>query len=557
MSAAAVSTAVQTSHVYLYTNPERTFHHVGGDDLDKMDVITEIFHRILTPLYGPQEKALSQIREGRDRTAYLLYECSRAVGVLVFKTVLSNEFAEFGVQDSIEVKSLFVDHSVHNSGRGLGSSLVDKLKREVNRLGLGHKGIHVTVSENKQESLMFFRKKGFEVVHEWKDRYVKGTTEYLLSCPERIAEAGGAAAAAVNQQMGALGQGGSASGNDEPELVHVIHDAHYGNIHALRKLSDGTFVSGSADNSIYKWDRSGRRVATITEVEPSQRTERDWITAVSVLNDAYWVSGQRNGQITLWKTSGERVREIKLKLPQTGHVCHAYNTYRALCFAGGLDPHKPSMFVGFPTAFDEYNFIEGRTESTTKTHVNDWVYCVHPLTKDRLLAVTGGSVDVWKRGGDGWQHGGNVLLEGQKTKVFQPGKRPRWQRAFISDLAPMQSSSHHFGLAVFDGSVKVLDISSQRIVASWKEHQKRVWSIVPTATHTFASSGEDRTIKLWDMRQPRSMHTISGHVGEVTTMLSLDENTLVAGTCPPDPFARGSKGAEIRFYDVRKCRGSR
>ncbi len=35
-----------------------------------------------------------------------------------------------------------------------------------------------------------------------------------------------------------------------PELLHIIHDAHLDDIHCLKKLSDGTFVSGSKDNSI-------------------------------------------------------------------------------------------------------------------------------------------------------------------------------------------------------------------------------------------------------------------------------------------------------------------
>ncbi|MCH9627243.1 MAG: hypothetical protein S4CHLAM2_08780 [Chlamydiales bacterium] len=61
-AAAAVSDVASASHIYHYSPLERTFHHVGGDDQDKMGVITEIFHRILTPLYGSQDKAIGQFK---------------------------------------------------------------------------------------------------------------------------------------------------------------------------------------------------------------------------------------------------------------------------------------------------------------------------------------------------------------------------------------------------------------------------------------------------------------------------------------------------------------
>ena len=101
------------------SQPSRVFHPVGGQHLEKMNVVTEIFNRILVPLYGSQDKALQQIRESADRKCFLLYEDEIPAGVLVFKTVLTNEFAEFGIKNSIEIKSLFVDQSAKIPGEGL------------------------------------------------------------------------------------------------------------------------------------------------------------------------------------------------------------------------------------------------------------------------------------------------------------------------------------------------------------------------------------------------------------------------------------------------------
>lgn len=535
------------SSSFMIQNNERVFYPVGGPHQEKMGIIEDIFDRILTPLYGNQDKAIRQIRESTDRACYLLYEGEVPSGVLVFKTVLSNEFSEYGITNSVEIKSLFVDHSLQNSGRGLGSNLVDKLKEEVRKLGLGENGIHVTVSETKQESLAFFRKKGFDISHAWKGRYLADVTEYLLYCPTRIEQAQ-KEIHDFTERFSHLHVEGDQG--EVPELFHIIHNAHFGDIHSFTLLSDGTFISGSKDNSLRKWNQNGELVRIVDDVEPTMRKDQDWITAVEVINDEYWASGERSGRISLWKTNGDYVKDILLRLPRPGdHISHEYNARRVNCFASGLNRDKPSLYVGFPTMFDEFNFIEGRTETLQKVHKNDWVYCLKPLTNDRILAVTGCAVEAWQRRGEGWRFEDTILPEGPRKRLKSNGK---WinQRPFISSLKQLKSSENHFGLAVFDGSVKVLDIAQKTIVRNWTEHNGRVWAIENLTQHVFASSGEDRTIKIWDQRQERSVHSINDHVGQVTSLLSLKEHVLIAGTCPEKALTSQS-GAEIRFYDIR------
>ena len=43
------------------------------------------------------------------------------------------------------------------------------------------KNIVVTVSESKPESLQFFFKKGFKVIHTFHGKYIPGVDEYLLA----------------------------------------------------------------------------------------------------------------------------------------------------------------------------------------------------------------------------------------------------------------------------------------------------------------------------------------------------------------------------------------
>jgi WD40 repeat protein len=514
-------------------NEEREFIPVGGSHLEKFPVLEEIFHRILEPLYGSQSKALEQIKLSQDRKCFLLYEKAAPVGVLVFKTQPSDEFKELGVVRSIEIKSLFVDNAAQNSGKGLGSALLDKLYEEVNKLALGHLGIHVTVSETKQESMAFFRKKHFEIIQKWDGRYLPGVVEYLLSCPTEQAKR---ACSPSTLQKAAL------------NLLRTVTNIHWDDIHALTLLANGTFISGSKDGSLIQWNAQGDVVRIVDEPEPMQHSERNWITAVGRVNAAYWVSAERNGRAFLWDNDGRYVKEIGLRLPPQGHVSHAYNRHRINCVAPGANPDKPSVFVGLPTMFDEYNLIENRTTSYAKVHKNDWVFALHPLTSDKVLAVVGDCVDVWERESTSWKKNRNPLVAKEDNYTDPQGKS---QRSFISALKPLETGPGQFGLSLFNGTVKVLDINSESIVHTWNEHKGRVWTITPIDAYTFASGSEDRSVKLWDTRQLSSIATLPNHVGQVTALLGLKQDTLVVAACQNNALT-SKKGAELRFYDLRR-----
>lgn len=546
----------------------REFHEVSSScNPHLMPVVEDIFHRILTPLYGPQDKAIGQIRESKDRVCHLLYEDEIPVGVLVFKKVLSDEFEkECGLVKSIEIKSLFVDNSSSNSGKGLGSCLIDKLFREVTALGLGHQSIHVTVSETKQESLQFFQKKGFQIVHEWRDRYISGVVEYLLSCAAELA--------AQSSRGGELRRTISKidESHHEPQLVHTIHDAHIDDIHKLLRLPDGTFLSGSKDNSIIKWGRDGSLIGVVDEPEPDIfQSEANWVTDITVLNDDYFVSGTRSGEISLWKVNGEFVRRLGVKAPKAGlHFCKPLNVRRINCLATGLNRASPSFFVGFPTMFSQFSLIANRTSANVAVHGNDWVYSIHPLATNRLLTVVAGSIDLWtKEEGSSWSFSERVYTE-PKESGFRPYVRrpkghgggaadtgrmassPRSQRPFISSLKPLIGSTNHFVISVFDGSVQIIDLATSQTVYRWEEHKQKVWSVLPLTPERIASCGEDQTVRIWDTRiADKSTSVIENFRGQVNAMERLDDQQFVVGTSS-QKGSLAPEGAEIRFYDIRK-----
>jgi GNAT superfamily N-acetyltransferase len=129
---------------------------------ETMALVEQLFKEVITPLYGDQTDALRKIKEGTDRKCKLLYHLDQPVGVIVYKTALSNEYEAYGIKNSLELKTLFVIDAKNNSGKGIGKQLVDKVIKIARKLHAS--SIHVTVNEKVEESTVFFKKNRFVIL---------------------------------------------------------------------------------------------------------------------------------------------------------------------------------------------------------------------------------------------------------------------------------------------------------------------------------------------------------------------------------------------------------
>jgi hypothetical protein len=66
--------------------------------------VKKYFNEVIKPLYGDQIYALKQIGKSIDRKCELFYENDEEVGMLVYKTLLTNEYAEMGIEKALEIK---------------------------------------------------------------------------------------------------------------------------------------------------------------------------------------------------------------------------------------------------------------------------------------------------------------------------------------------------------------------------------------------------------------------------------------------------------------------
>jgi len=121
-------------------------------------------------------------------------------------------------------------------------------------------------------------------------------------------------------------------------------------------------------------------------------------------------------------------------------------------------------------------------------------------------------------------------------------------------MTPLISQQNHFGLSIFDGHVRIYDITAKKTVWDAQEHQDRVWTIENITREVFASCADDGYIKLWDSRQRKSIFSVKDNekvASRVSVLLKIGESQFLSGSCPDDVHYSQNKAA-FSFWDVRK-----
>lgn len=153
----------------------KNFHFVEIDENSSSmlkDFVANQFEAVIKPLYGDQTEPLRKIFAAADRKSWLMFDgkfnntTDNAVGFICVKTVTQTEYK---LNNCLEIKTLFVINSTNNSGRGCGSSLLNKVESFVNDDHNSNiiKGecehLLVCVDDRVVQSKKFFLKKGFSL----------------------------------------------------------------------------------------------------------------------------------------------------------------------------------------------------------------------------------------------------------------------------------------------------------------------------------------------------------------------------------------------------------
>lgn len=336
---------------------------------------------------------------------------------------------------------------------------------------------------------------------------------------------------------------------EEPiRATNTVFKAHQDDIHGMISSQSG-FISGSKDTTVKMWKADGTLEKTI--VSDKSRGYKSWVTALHRFTNDYWAYGTRDGNIFILDQKGEKIRSMFNDFSyesQNTYTCKDRNRLRINCITELFSNDQTTQFyAGTPRYVQLWDGRSARMVKSYSASKNDWVYCVETLPNSCLAVVFGSTLQVWKMAGNAMNNAG---VDQRHNLIIDPSnKNYSDQREHISSIVKLHNQTK-LACAVFDGSLRLVDITTQQTLQKFNEHKGRVWSVVKLEEDLIASSADDRSIKIWDLRILDSIRTVVAGAGRVSSLLVLNENTLISGSCPDNVFQSQEK-ASISFWDLR------
>jgi len=131
--------------------------------------LREIANKYLAPIYGNQDKALNEWITGEGyKTVFVLEVANQIADLLSLKRNPSKNY--------VKISTLLVVHEFQKNKLGnllLTRSVEFAREEKVNRLV-------VTVSETVPDSVIFFLKNGFNILHCETGKYKRGVVEFIM-----------------------------------------------------------------------------------------------------------------------------------------------------------------------------------------------------------------------------------------------------------------------------------------------------------------------------------------------------------------------------------------
>lgn len=328
--------------------------------------------------------------------------------------------------------------------------------------------------------------------------------------------------------------------------IRMVTNVHQDDIHTITRLGDETLITGSKDGSLKKWSPDLDLVRVI--YDPQRINYESWITATTKINDNYWLSGTRDGFIHFWNNSGTHCEELRIPV-DSSHVAKSKqrNLNRIHCLHSfETQTERPLFLVGRTSQVSINTYVNPSCIHTIQTSENDWVYALQPIDDSTLLIATGCALDlVQKVDGEGWARTKSVIREPQGKQKKIGNERP-----YISAITPMEAELN-YGISLFDGSVRIVDLVSNKTIYKKTEHEHRVWTIETLSANVFASCGDEGFIKLWDSRlNTGSVATIKDNEkfkARVSVLKITKEYQLLSGSCPDNL----EETARLSQWDLR------
>jgi len=305
---------------------------------------------------------------------------------------------------------------------------------------------------------------------------------------------------------------------------------HRSDILSLCVQHDGqAYATASKDGLVHVWDtHPTTTIATVDE--PAQ-------VIAGTRNGNRLVSGRFDGVVQIWKVDTESQANGAIS-------ARASATYAPGWPLGGSKRSSelnPDRVIHSIRVADEANIaVVAATSGMLLLDLDsgEWssarflrpnaplpapVNCVDiTASGDRIFSGEDGDVTVWNRQTQ-------EIVETISTGVYVKCL------SVAGDGSCMVAGSHRGELAVYESS-------GERLRKIEKAHEGAIHAVCVTASQRkFASAGEDREIKLWDIDTLTEVKTFRGHTDEVTSVsISEDNQRLISA----------SKDGTVRIWDL-------
>lgn len=329
----------------------------------------------------------------------------------------------------------------------------------------------------------------------------------------------------------------------------AIENAHKDDIHGMIATRD-SLITGSKDTTVKMWSIADGELTRAISV-PKAQGYKSWITALASFGHGRWGYGTRDGNITVFNEKGP-LSKMSHTVPSDVELnCKERNRDRISCLVEKYSTAQNTHFyAGVARCIQLWDARKGEKIGEYRASFNKWIYCIEKLPSNRLAIVYGPTMQVWK------MPASNLLKPERRDNLIEAPRTiaPNQPVEHISSITTVNNRTQ-IACAVFDGSVRIVDIASRTTVTRYQEHEKRVWKVVKLEENILASCADDQTIKLWDIREPQSIVTVVGGAGRVSNLLVLSPTTLFSTSCPDD-LSTAQERASISRWEIRKIEKS-
>lgn len=161
-----------------------SFQILGADNHELMSLLEQYILENIQPIYGDQSGFLHKVREGKDRTCEFLLYRDNPVAFVIYKNAPSNEFAEFGVENGLELKTTVL---LQKNSKTTGIFLRHLLGRVARRaVEMNADCFFGTISAKKQDVLRVMCRFGGNIVQTFNGIYLENVDEHLICHPNPL-----------------------------------------------------------------------------------------------------------------------------------------------------------------------------------------------------------------------------------------------------------------------------------------------------------------------------------------------------------------------------------